>query len=350
MSVKRNYICINVIFITISLLILQTVQAQADWSSLDQQLKTNQKAMGNSLVVMVWKRGDTLVYKKELGEFNSKTPAPIGHASTWLTAALVMQFVDEGKLSLDDKITRWLPEFEKYGKNYITLRLCLSHMTGINDESKFLKKLFEKKKFSSLEDEVNSFAAREIRTNPGTDFWYGNIGADIVGRVLEVVGKKKFDVLIKQKLFNPMTMRKSSFTTLDGSALDPAGGATTTADDYMKFLVMLLNNGIYAGKQILSEAAVKELLQIRTTSSIIKFAPKAAAGLNYALGSWVIEESDGKATALSSLGLFGTWPVIDLCHGYASLIITKDLLDDPKPDTWKSIKQMIDAQLPSTCQ
>ena len=53
----------------------------------------------------------------------------------------------------------------------------------------------------SLEEEVNSFAASEIRANPGTDFWYGNIGLNIAGRVLEVVSKKKFDLLIKQNYF-----------------------------------------------------------------------------------------------------------------------------------------------------
>ena len=78
--------------------------------------------------------------------------------------------------------------------------------------------MFQRKKFESLEEEVNSFASREIRTNPGTDFWYGNIGLNIAGRVLEVISKKRFDVLIKQKLFNPMTMRRTSFTSLDGSA------------------------------------------------------------------------------------------------------------------------------------
>jgi CubicO group peptidase (beta-lactamase class C family) len=56
-----------------------------------------------------------------------------------------------------------------------------------------------------------------------------------------VISKKKFDVLIKQKLFNPMTMRRTSFTTLDASAINPSGGALSTAEDYMKFLVMLLN-------------------------------------------------------------------------------------------------------------
>src|SRR6185503_16242305 len=126
---------------------------------------------------------------------------------------------------------------------YITIRNCLSHMTGIEDEGKLLKKLLERKKFSSLEEEVNAFGSREIRANPGTDFWYGNVGLNIAGRILEIISKKKFDILIKSKLFTPLGMRKTTFSTMDGSAVNPSGGALSTADDYMKFLVMLLNKG-----------------------------------------------------------------------------------------------------------
>lgn len=348
MSYKVKSICTKVIPIAVSLLFLQTVKSQSSFSELDAELQAKQKILGNNLVAMLWK-GDTLVYKKEMGDFNSKTAAPIASCSKWLTAALVMQFVDEGKLSLDDKVSRWLPEFEKYGKNYISIRTCLSHMTGIEDEGGTLKKIFQRRKFSSLEDEVNSFAAREIRANPGTDFWYGNIGINIAGRVLEVISKKRFDVLIKQKLFNPLGMRRTSFATLDGGPVNPSGGASSTADDYIRFLAMLLNKGKLGGKQILSEESVNALMQIQTKPEFIKHAPKSAQGYNYALGSWVIEEGGGKAQVLASPGLFGSWPMIDFCRGYAFLVLTKSLLGEEKAGVYLEIKKSIDEAIPSTC-
>src|SRR5688572_23920952 len=154
MSYKTHSTCMKVIPALLLLLFLQPVFAQYKWTELDQELQSQQKLLGTNLVAMIWK-GDSLVYKKELGEFNSKTQAPIASCSKWLTAALVMQFVDEGKLSLDDKIVKYIPEFGNYFKNYITVRHCLSHMTGIDDDEKFLKRLLERKKFSSLEEEVN---------------------------------------------------------------------------------------------------------------------------------------------------------------------------------------------------
>jgi CubicO group peptidase (beta-lactamase class C family) len=332
------------------LLLFQPVFAQYDFKELDQAFQDKQKLLGNDVVAMIWK-GDSLVYKKETKEFNSKTQAPIASCSKWLTAALVMIFVDEGKISLDDPVVKYIPVFANYFKSYITIRECLSHMTGISDESGgLLKKIFQRKKMASLEEEVNDFAAREIRANAGTDFWYGNIGLNIAGRVLEIVSKKRFDILIKQKLFNPLGMRRTSFTTMDASAVNPSGGAQSTADDYMKFLVMLMNKGKYNGQQILSEKAVQQMMQVQTKPAQIKYAPRSAEGFNYALGSWVLEEKNGTATCLASPGLFGTWPMIDFCRGYAYLFFVKNLLGEEKADAHMDIKKIIDKQIASTCQ
>jgi len=347
MTYKTKNTCTKVIFLLSFLLLLQAAFGQ-DWSQLDTELKSRQKVLGNNVVMMVWKN-DTIAFKKELGEFNSKTQAPIASCSKWLTAALVMMFVDEGKISLDDKVGKYVPELERYGKSYITFRHCLAHLTGIEDEGKFLKKLLQCKKFSSLEEEVNSFASREIRANAGQDFWYGSIGPNIAGRVCEVVMKKKFDVLIKQKLFTPLTMRRTTFTTVDMSAVNPAGGAQSTADDYMQFLVMLLNKGKYKGKQIISEESMDELMRIHTKPALIKNAPKSAEGYNYALGSWVVEEKDGKATTLASPGLFGTWPMIDYCRGYAYLVLVKNLLGEERAEAHKALKEVVDEHSTATC-
>src|SRR5258706_1285791 len=301
MSYNSSLSCLKSSLLSLFLLFLQPVFAQYNFGELDREWQSRQKLLGKDAVIMLSNK-DTIIYKKEAGDFKAKTVAPIASCSKWLTAALVMIFVDEGKLSLDDKIGKWLPEFDKYGKSFITVRLCLSHRTGIEDEGSLLKKMFERRKYSSLEEEVNSFAARDIRVNAGQDFWYGNIGLNIAGRILEIIGKKKFDVLIKQKLFIPLAMRKTSFSTLDASAINPSGGAVSTAEEYMKFLVMLLNKGKYGGKQILSEESVETLKEVQTSSLKIAYTPKAAGGFGYGIGSWGVVEKKGKRTALANPG------------------------------------------------
>jgi CubicO group peptidase (beta-lactamase class C family) len=349
MSYKVNSICIKVISVAAFLLFLQPVIAQYNWTALDKELQAKQKLLGNNVVCLLWK-GDSLIYKKEMGEFNSKTQAPIASCSKWLTAALVMQFVEEGKLSLDDYVVKYIPEFEKYFKNYITIRQCLCHMTGIADDNNFLKRILERRKFSSLEDEVNSFASREIRANPGTDFWYGGIGLNIAGRILEIISKKKFEMLIKTKLLTPLGMTKTTFAEVNGGPVNPSGGAKSTADDYMKFLVMLMNKGKYNGQQILSEASVNQMMMIQDKPEQIKYAPKAAQGFTYASGSWVVEQKNNTATALACPGLFGTWPMIDFCRGYAYIVFVKNFLGEEKADAHLALKKIIDAQILSECK
>lgn len=357
MSYNLRINCLKFSSVLLFLLFLQTGFAQTksrkndkeyglnNFPELDALLTQNQKLLGNDVVALVWT--DTLVFKKEMGDFNSKTEAPIASASKWLTAALILELVDEGKLSLDDKVSQYLPIFETYGKKYITLRQCLSHFTGIQADQGVLG-LFQRKKFASLKEEVEAFAKKEIQTNPGTEFRYSNMGLNIAGRVAEVVMKKNFDQLIKQKLFNPLGMSKTSFSTLDGSAVNPSGGARSTANDYMHFLQMLLNNGQYNGKQILSAEAIKEMRTIQTKPELIKYAPKAATGFNYALGSWVVESQNGEATALASPGLFGTWPMVDWSRGYACLFFAKTLLGEQKADAYMQMKGAIDGKLSHT--
>jgi len=359
MSLKIRFYCLKFSLFIVSLLIFQTAISQKkekplpqkyDFTALDDLLTQKQKLIGKDYVVLIWEKDDTLIYKKEVGEYKSKTQAPIASCSKWLTAALVMQFVDEGKISLDDPVVKYLPVFEKYMKKYITIRHCLSHMTGIQDDDRFLKKILERKKFDNLEDEIESFAAREIRTNAGGDFWYGNVGLNIAARVLEVVSKKKFDALIRQKLFTPLGMRQTTFTEPDGGLYNPSGGARSTADDYMKFLVMLMNKGKYYGKQILSEESVDEMMKIQTANVLKKYVPKAAEGFDYALGSWVVEGKDGVATALASPGLFGTWPMIDFCRGYAYILLVKNFLGEERANAHLEIKAVIDEKIKDKCK
>ncbi|HWJ27315.1 MAG TPA: serine hydrolase, partial [Flavisolibacter sp.] len=125
MSYKFKFNCLNFSLLLFSLLLFQSGYTQksaknvkelgiSKFPALDALLVQNQKPLGSNFVAMVWT--DTLVYKKEVGEFESKAVAPIAGASKWLTAALVMQFVDEGKLSLDDKVSQFIPIFATYNK------------------------------------------------------------------------------------------------------------------------------------------------------------------------------------------------------------------------------------------
>jgi CubicO group peptidase (beta-lactamase class C family) len=323
-------------------------KAQLNTTELDALLEKSKKSLGNDAVALIYKDGK-IVYKKKMGEyFDEKTQVPIASSSRWLTAALIFQYIDEGKISLETPIADYLPIYATYGKKYITIRHCLSDLIGI--ESKKWS-ITEPGKFESLEAMVDDYAKREIRANTGTDFWYSNMGLNIAARVLEKITKKGFEQLMTQKLLRPLNMKNTSFSSLNNRAVNPASGAASTANDYMNFLAMLLNKGLHNGKQILSAKSVDELLALQTKNIPVTYAPKEAAGIDFGFGSCILEKDSNDKTILAGCPNFlGFWPFINVCSSYACIIFPKELLSDAKKDVYTGVKNILDAQFTSTCK
>lgn len=351
MSYKFNSNCLKFSYLMAFLLLLQPLTAQYNFTAVDELLAKNQKLLGGDVIAMIYKDGK-LIYNKQLNkEFTGKTQVPIASCSKWLTAALVMQFVEEGKISLDDPVAKYLPIFTSYSKKYITIRHCLSHTTGIHADEPGLKAILSSRKYNSLEEEANGMAKREIERNPGEMFFYSNVGINIVGRVLEVVSKKTFDRLIVDKLLRPLKMRQTTFYIDYDQAFNPSGGALSTANDYINFLSMILNKGMFEGKRILSEQSIAEMQKVQTGSAVIKYEPAIAKGYGYGLGEWILDKNaSGAGTVVSSPGIYGSFPLVDYCRGYASLIFAKTLLTEQKKEVYDALKEAIDQQLSSNCK
>ncbi|NNV57863.1 serine hydrolase [Panacibacter sp. KCS-6] len=346
MSQKASRCCMKVSTVLVFLLLLQAGKAQYNFSGLDSKLSQYQKQLGGNVATLIYKNG-AIIYNKSLGDFTATTPAPIASCSKWLTAALVMQFVDEGKLSLDDYVSKYLPIFKDYGKGYITIRQCLSHTTGIEGDPIGLAGFIKLSRYKSLADEVDDFAAKHnIQDNPGVAFRYSTIGLNIAARVLEVISKRPFDKLMLEKMFRPLNMKNSSFTTEFERAVNPSGGCRSTAMDYMNFLSMLLNKGMFNGKRILSENAINTMQQAITKPAMIKYTPPSAKGYDYALGEWVLATDEkGKSTIVSSPGLFGTWPYIDIVRGYAAIFFVKNLEIEQRQPMYTDLRNEIEQQI-----
>jgi CubicO group peptidase (beta-lactamase class C family) len=310
--------------------------------AMDAFLTGNQKLFGNDFIALAYKDGK-IVYKKEfekeMGDFNIRAQAPAGIASQWLVAATVMAYVDEGKISLDDKVSKYIPIFAKYMKSWITIRNCLSFTTGIHAEPPGPLKLLEKSKYPDLETEVDAFASkRDIETNPGTQVFFSQIGPDIAARVLEVVTKKTFDRCVSDKILRPCKMRGTSFTNENGFVNNAADGAITTANDYINFLGMLLNKGVFEGKQVLSEKSVAEMETIQFATIPVKYMPKEGTGLKLGLGCWI----DNGGT-ITSLNMDGFYPYLARRHNYAALLIPRKPVE-PKKELYIQFREKMDAE------
>ena len=339
MSYKSRTLCLKSSVLSVLLLICLQGFNQFNFSEVDQALIKNQKALGNNVVALIWK--DSLLYKKEFGEyFTAKSAAPILSSSNWIAVATIMTFVDQGKLNLDDPVTKYIPAFGKYAKAYLTIRHCLSQTTGVeNDQGKLLR-ILSKKKFNTLEEEVNALAAKEISNNPGQEFHYGAIGINIAARVVEIIGKKGFDRLASERIIRPLKMRGTNFTDENGLAVNPSLGARSTANDYLNFLIMLLNKGVFDGKKILSEQSIDEMQKMQFPSLPVKYKPAQMNGFSYGMGEWAQDDAGG--TVFTAPSLTGIWPLIDRTRGYAVVLFTSTILPEEKKEIFWSVKESID--------
>lgn len=351
MSFQLSFTCLNCSLLLSFMLLLQTATGQYNFSEVDRIVTAGKQSLGGKLITLVAKDGK-IVYKNEVGEdFKMETPMPIGTSSKWFTAALVMTFVDKKELSLDDPVGKFLPVYASYSKGYMTIRQCMAEVTGIEAEQKKVARLLQKKKFSSLEEEVNYYAShKDIVTQPGKEFFYGDVAYNTLGRVLEVVAKKKtFSKLMQERITKPAGMKKTSFLNDHGSE-DPASGAISTAGDYIRFMTMVLNDGMVNGKQVLSKESIDEMEKVGFSGLPVKSTPKAAQGFKYGLGVWVQEaDKNGKSTVISCPGADGAWPYLDRCRKYACIILTPQRDTEQNQNVFLEMKEEIEKQFKSDC-
>jgi CubicO group peptidase (beta-lactamase class C family) len=286
-------------------------------------------AKGTSGVTVVFadKKGE--ISHVHTGAIDATSQYPIASASKWVTAAVVMSLVDEGKLSLDKPISTWLPDI-KGEAGLITLRLLLAQTSGLTGT---LNELYDLKQDHRM---TLSQSATEITDRPmahprGAEFHYGGPGFQVAGAVVEAVTGKTWEEEFQSRIAHPLGMKSSHWTHMQFGPTPPIdetrnpvlqGGMVSTASDYARFLKMLSHRGRYEGRRILSAKAVAEMMNDQTSKA--KMNQTGAVVLqdaHYSLGSWCeIWDSKGRCSRSSSLGAFATYPWLDQRSGQYGII------------------------------
>ncbi|MBP3679240.1 MAG: beta-lactamase family protein [Bacteroidaceae bacterium] len=229
----------------------------------------------------------------------------------------IAKLAEEGKLSLDDPVSKYLPEFkelwiqdyEKDGvrvlrkaKNVLTVRMVLNHTGGFPFEASAKRNNVRGGGWSGgapIRQIASIAAASPIMFEPGTKELYSNTGIDIGAAIVEVITGMKWEDYLKQEVLDPLGMKSTWFwptdkqlktkielyeTQKDAPAkwveemawqqrpyndshvfASAGAGLWTTANDQLKFYKMLMNLGVGEnGVRILKEETVKNLLA-RTT-------------------------------------------------------------------------------------
>lgn len=351
----------KIVLLLMALLVLGSAYAQRPFSHVDHWLDAHAAEMGGKLMLVVCKDGK-IVYshsvnkmngrqqaivrlmakrkgaEPDLGDYTETTRQPIASCSKWLSAALVMTFVDEGKIQLTDTIGKFLPVLSKNGKGSITIGDCLSHMTGILSPD-LREDLKEKRQAKNMEEVINQIAAYPTEGLPGTVFRYSNTGLQIAGAVLEKISGKRFETLFAERIAGPLEMKNTDFG--HSAVALPAGGASSTPEDYIHFLTMILNKGIFNGKRILSEKSIAMMQVNRITPGVrVAYTPAEAASSGYGYGEWIMANG-----TVSSPGLFGSYPWVDNNKGYCAFLLAFYLKSDGRQAKYAELRKLVDAQI-----
>ena len=272
--------------------------------------------------------------------FTTNELVPIASVSKPVLASVVMALVDQGKLTLDDPVEKYLPEFKdmkvKGGKSPIhqmTIRHLLSHTAGfwgnkrISAEKLDLIRNFQR----PLGEAVSRMATYELEYQPGTKFVYSGSGFCVAGRVAEVVLNQSLEQIAQEVLFRPLGLshttylpskeiRKTvptAYSRQSGGVLErqpsrtggellfilPGGSLFTTLDELAAFGVMHLEDGMCHEKQILSKKSIDEMR---------RFQSRQTATRRYGLG-WFCDDIDdqGLADRVYHGGAMGAYLVVD---------------------------------------
>jgi len=340
------------------------LSAQVPFAKLDHWMDENTKDMGGRTLLVIYKDGK-IIYNKsvldmshrqktivkyvarkqgmeaDLTEYTLNSQVMIASSSKWYSAALVMTFVDEGKLQLTDTVGSWLPVLSANGKGKITISECLSHTTGIKEPP--LKELLkDMKNINSMDQAMELIASLPMEGEPGKTFHYSNAGLQIAGAVIEKISGKSFEELFAERIVEPLGMKNTDFGKKKVAL--PAGGARSTTEDYLRFLTMILNKGSFEGKQILSEQSVNEMQINRMVSNVkVEYSPAEAKGLGYGYGEWVDKSEDGKPSVwATSPGLFGSFPWIENEKHYCAFLMTFYLKNEGRNERYIGLKHLVD--------
>ena len=262
-----------------------------------------------------------------------------------ITGAAILMLMEEGKIRLTDPVSKFIPELrglkvavmeERSGapgraastepqfytvpaSREITIRDLLTHTSGLvsgGPASTFENQKVARKPGEKLADYIPRLAATPLDFQPGTRWSYSpSAGFDTLGRIVEIVSGQTFDQFLRQRFFEPLGMKDTSFhptaemvprvATMyrrNANALDKvdmsdrvnnttyfsgAGGLMTDAEDYLQFAQMLLNGGAWNGKRFLSPKTIELMSAVHAPDTL----PGRPKGRSFGLSVQVVNDA-----------------------------------------------------------
>jgi D-alanyl-D-alanine carboxypeptidase len=203
---------------------VSAVADQALAARIDASIAPHYKASEPGATVIVTREGKT-VFRKAYGMANlatkqamtPETTLRLGSITKQFTAVGIMLLADEGKLSVSDDITKFLPDYPTNGKK-ITIEHLLTHTSGIVSYTGKPGFMATSVKDLSVTQMIDSFKNDPLEFAPGTAFHYNNSGYFLLGAVIEKVSGMSYAKFVEKRIFTPLGMNSTYY---EGYELSP---------------------------------------------------------------------------------------------------------------------------------
>jgi CubicO group peptidase (beta-lactamase class C family) len=191
--------------------------APASNESLDRYLSKIYPAAEPGAAVLVTQNGKVLL-RKGYGMANLEHGVPItpetvfevGSVTKQFTAAAILMLQERGKLSVQDDLTKYLPDFPTQGKK-VTLEDLLHHTSGIPSYTGMAEWIPKMREDLSVDQLIGIFQGKPLEFDPGTKWAYDNSGYVLLGAVIEKVAGKSYERFIEDEIFQPLGMTHSYY-------------------------------------------------------------------------------------------------------------------------------------------
>lgn len=270
------------------------------------------------------------------------------------TSTAIMQLIEQGKLSMDEPVARYWPEFAANGKEQITVRQLLTHYSGLRPD------IPESPAWQGYERALGLILAEHPTCLPGSRYIYSDINFEILGELVHRLSGETLNVYCRKRIFEPLGMSDTLFlpplSLCDriaptqnpgnrearkacGEVHDPTGfrmggvaghaGLFSTADDLAIFARMLLEMGKVNGQEILGPSQVAMMISPQSPEG-----GERLRGLGWDLGQ-VFATNQAELPAFGSFGhkgYTGTEIRIDPINGVYVIILTNRVYLNGKGD------------------
>ncbi len=165
----------------------------------------------------------------------------------------------------------------------------------------------------------------------------------IAAAVIEKISGKDFKTLFKERIAVPCGMKNTDFG--NGKIPLAAGSAFSTPEDYIYFLQMILQEGNINDRQVLSKESVEKMQYNYAKDARVAYSPAEAGDWGYGFGEWVMDNPANRSNAVTSPGLFGSFPWVDNKRQYAGFLFVFNLKQKGRGDSYKKLKSIIDKEI-----